>query len=247
MDLADPTMLREHLLRAKAHLYAVMDGAQFDDLPAELAARGLSFRPLYLDRGESERERAALQLVSLGEPSGAAGAIDAVLELTASRPATVFWECPAGPDAIYRHLRTINMALIPKGTDADEADGAAASTAETEVIVPRQDGSRYGLSAAPNAGAASVFPPASAEPEESGSEAAGETHEFVLFRHGDANVMAQVLPALNGAQFARLLGPATAISFAPDPKWVAEAGFLAERGLTIYHPPRRGHCGWMRV
>ena len=48
----------------------------------------------------------------------------------------------------------------------------------------------------------------------------------MLFRHGDANVMAQVLPALDGPQFARLFGPATAICFAPDPQWAPEAGDL---------------------
>jgi hypothetical protein len=43
--------------------------------------------------------------------------------------------------------------------------------------------------------------------------------EMVIFRHADANVMMQTIPALNEAQVARLFGPASTIIFAPDEVW----------------------------
>ena len=53
-------------------------------------------------------------------------------------------------------------------------------------------------------------PPDDADP-------AAEGHEAMMFRHGDGNVLAEVLPVLDEAQFARLFGPASAMVFpAPD-------------------------------
>jgi len=43
--------------------------------------------------------------------------------------------------------------------------------------------------------------------------------EAVLFRHADANVMTQVLPALNLAELSRLLGPADLILVRPSNEW----------------------------
>ena len=41
-------------------------------------------------------------------------------------PAAVFWSCPAGEPALWRHLRTLNKANIPTwaaaGKDAPESD-----------------------------------------------------------------------------------------------------------------------------
>lgn len=41
----------------------------------------------------------------------------------------------------------------------------------------------------------------------------------MIFRHADANVMAQILPVMEAAQHARLLGPARVILFLPDVEW----------------------------
>jgi len=43
--------------------------------------------------------------------------------------------------------------------------------------------------------------------------------ETVLFRHGDANVMAQVLPALDSTELSRLLGPAELVLVRPSNEW----------------------------
>jgi hypothetical protein len=53
----------------------------------------------------------------------------------------------------------------------------------------------------------------------SDGEAAAQKDEMVIFRHADANVLAQVLPVLDKAQLARFFGPAKQVLFAPDEDW----------------------------
>jgi hypothetical protein len=222
--MANTGALRGHLLQTSAGLFATLDGAQFDDLPGELAGKGLVYRPLYLDRGDRDRERAAIQLVPLGGQANSPernAALAQLSDLVGDRPAAVFWQCPAGEEALYKHLRTINMVLIPKGTDVDDGEDVddAPEAGAVADIVPA------GTTPALAAGG-TPFPPASNtdggdEPQPENSE-----YELVLFRHADANVMAQVLPALDKAQFARLFGPATCIAFAPDEQWASNAGVL---------------------
>jgi hypothetical protein len=44
-----------------------------------------------------------------------------------------------------------------------------------------------------------------------------DTHDALMFRHADGNVLAEVLPVLDAAQFSRVFGPAKALMFlAPD-------------------------------
>lgn len=60
---------------------------------------------------------------------------------------------------------------------------------------------------------------AAADAEEMTAAEQNDSYELVVFRHADANVMAQVFPALNEAQAARLFGPCHQLLFAPDPDW----------------------------
>jgi hypothetical protein len=201
-------------------LFVLADGAQFDDLPGALAAAGISCRSLYRNVQDAELVRAGPWLIdpyrqpdptlnawgglppesdamgetavaadtraALQEPpagtsfDGAAQAADpgrqleAVIQLIGDAPAAVFWigDAALGEAALWRHLRTLNMVMIPK-----EYDEAGA--------------------------------PPSAEDE--------ETHEAMMFRHGDGNVLAEVMPVLDAAQFSRMFGPAKALMFmAPD-------------------------------
>lgn len=46
-----------------------------------------------------------------------------------------------------------------------------------------------------------------------------DSFERVVFRHSDANVMAQVMPALNMRELSRCVGPADYVLFKPDDKW----------------------------
>ena len=100
--------------------------------------------------------------------------LEALVQLIGDLPAAVFWigDANLSEPALWRHLRTLNMVLIPKEYDAPDAP-----------------------------------PPAGGE----------ETHEAMMFRHGDGNVLAEVLPALDAAQFSRVFGPARTLMFlAPD-------------------------------
>ena len=162
--------------------FAVLDGAQFENLPDALLSTDLRARGLYRDRGDNtsvDYERTMPQLLPLSGSETArtfgngrsSDTIDRILELIGTRPAAVFWRCPAGQEALYRHLRRINRVLYP-----------------------------------------------SEERELSGDE--GEaTSEAVTFRHSDANVLAQVLPAFDTGTRSRLFGPATMIAFRPEAVW----------------------------
>lgn len=96
--------------------FAVIDGAAFDDLPARLLADHLVARSLFLEQANTEIQKAGPWLVSLDQDCNAT---EKVLALNGD--AVVFWRCDAGETTLYRHLRTINMVLIPNWA----ADGAA--------------------------------------------------------------------------------------------------------------------------
>ena len=197
--MARPGALRSHLLSLRGPVGAVLDGAQFDNLPGELLRADVTGRPLYLDRGPGGRDRivTAPHLIDLDSTvGGREAALDAVLHLLDDRPAAVFWCCGEGPEALFRHLRGINMVYVP-GAQGDSATDA--STKGTE-------GAR----------------------------------DFVTFRHADANVLAQVLPSLDEAAFARLLGPADEIAFAPDPDWAEGQETLRAVRLEDLPAPRPG-------
>lgn len=185
-----PTSLEDALLaldHKSAPVFAVLDGAQFDSLPQELLMGDFISRPLYLDRGDNNPEQiiTAPHMVWLDErPEKVTGrapqdTIPALLTLIAGRPAAVFWQCPDGADALYRHVRGMNMVMIPK------------------EFAPPADPARLG----------------------EGQQTPTSSHETVLFRHADANVIAQTLPAMNPAEMARFYGPATHLLFASDPDW----------------------------
>jgi len=57
------------------------------------------------------------------------------------------------------------------------------------------------------------------EPKDGAPPQTPDTHTPVLFRHADANVMAQIVPALTDAETARLFGPASTLHYEPDAAW----------------------------
>ncbi|MDB6183266.1 DUF4123 domain-containing protein [Paracoccus fistulariae] len=206
-----PTTLEEALLaldHKAAPVFAVLDGAQFDNLPQELMLGDFVSRPLYLDRGDNNPEQiiTAPHMVWLDERAekitGRAPqeTIPALMTLIANRPAAVFWQCPAGAEALYKHLRGINMVLIPK------------------EFAPPDDLAR---------------------PDVNGSQDS-ETHEAVLFRHADANVIAQTLPAMDAAEIARFYGPAARLFFASDPDWAHGRDWLQADRFDALPKPQSG-------
>lgn len=90
--------------------FAVVDGARFDDLPAALKEAGLGGRPLYLEGTDASAVASGPHLVVLDTPHRARRLIDLIGALSAA----VFWSWPAGTDALYRHLRTLNVARVAR-------------------------------------------------------------------------------------------------------------------------------------
>ena len=195
LDLPDPDTgarrLTATLGALPGPLFAVMDGALFDDLPGELLRAGITARSLFLDHADKDVERAGPWFVALSTDA----VRDHVVGLAAARPCAVFWECPDGADRMFRHLRGINKVLYPKAFLTEMVE-------EPEEVDNDDD--------------AAAAPPVKRE-----------THEMVLFRHCDPNVMAQTLPALTEVETARLLGAADTLLFMPHPDWADGDGRVA--------------------
>lgn len=211
-----PASLEQALLaldHKSAPVFAVLDGAQFDNLPQELLLGDFVSRPLYLDRGDNNPEQiiTAPQMVWLDErpekPTGRGPqqAIPDLLALIANRPAAVFWQCPDGADALYRHLRGINMVRYPKGAIDDLEEAKSVVTGETR------------------------------------SPETPDTHILVLFRHADANVIAQISSTMDALETARFYGPTSRLLFSPDPDWANGCEWLQVDRPVDLPEARRGH------
>ena len=112
----DLARLRQAVGRLPQPAFAVLDGAQWNDIATELAGLGVRGRSLFLGAGETV-EAAGPWLVALGQSPEAA---DAVLGWVADKPAAVFWGCAAGEAALWRHMRTlaqVRMAGVPEGSE----------------------------------------------------------------------------------------------------------------------------------
>ena len=202
-------------------MFAVLDGAQFEDLPQHLLLGGFIHKPLYLDRGDNDPQQVvtAPHLVWLDgrsvdpQAAGPEKTLPALLDLIGGRPRAVFWQCPDGGEALYKHLRGINMVMYPRAHLPEEdmpesPDEEITSDAEPEAANPFT---------------AEINTPVEAETDTESEQA---SHELVLFRHADANVMAQVVPAMTPEEQVRLMGPATTLLFAPDPEWAGGQDWL---------------------
>ena len=89
--------------------FALIDGAQFDDLPGALAAAGLRARGLYLEGPD----RSAVAAGPFLAPADTPHTRSAISALVAGRPAAVLWSWQQGETALYRHLRGVTMISIP--------------------------------------------------------------------------------------------------------------------------------------
>jgi hypothetical protein len=111
------------LEQAPKPLFAVLDGALFDDLPGDLTNAGFSPRSLFLDHADVEFERAGPWLLALDDER----ALDHVHALAIAQPCAVFWSCQEGGEVLWRHLRTLNEALIPlQGENLEQVDPQSA-------------------------------------------------------------------------------------------------------------------------
>jgi Domain of unknown function (DUF4123) len=171
---APPTASLADILRAMpGPVFAALDGGQFDDLPAELDDAKLKGRSLFLGVGDAETQKAGPWLADADSEA----VLERLLAVIGDKPAAVFWSCPAGETALYRHLRGINEAIVPlPRPDAEARAKEAAAQGETLAL-----------------------------------RAADYSQERVLFRHWDPRVLCDVLPVLDEAQFAKVLGPAALV------------------------------------
>ena len=113
--------LGQVLRRMPGRLFAVMDGAQFDDLPGRLRAVGLEYFPLYVDEIDAPQLSSGPHLVVCR--SG--WAIEQVRDVAAGAPTVVWWAWPdTGGDSearIYRHLRRLNLMDVPWDVNTEVA------------------------------------------------------------------------------------------------------------------------------
>ena len=192
-------------------VFAVLDGAQFDNLPEALFEGDFISKSLYLDRGDNNSEQVitAPHMVTLDERSekitgrSYEDTVEALLKLIDNKPAAVFWQCPEGKEKLYKHLRSINMVLFPK-------------EALDDWVEPE------------------------AEADEQGHIPEPDTHTPVTFRHADANVMAQVLPVMPDDELSRLFGPAASIHYAPEPEWLEGKEWSFSMKNSQWQNPQKG-------
>lgn len=170
-----------------APIYAVVDGASYDNLPEILWRGDFKSKSLYLDRGDNDPEQivTAPHLVVLDEMPFEAGrrssteTLAALFDALGSTSGVVFWHGLKSAEHLFKHLRGLNVIHIP--IDALATDDQA-HIAETSVPV--------------------------------------------LFRHADANALAQVITSVNVDEASRLMGPASTLVCQPDAHWCKGLPFL---------------------
>ena len=219
-------------------VYAVMDGSQFNDLPRLLKQADISHRPLYRSAGgdptvivggpwlvdpyqtalpnwmgETPSEDAGEDDVSEVELEARSKALSAqmVAALEAGDP-TGGGMLPgqeSDPALLFERLRKV-IALSDGKPALVFWSGDGEFTGEklyrhlrglNRISVPKTGKDDHGSS--------------DIDADTIDGEASRQGHT-VIFRHADANVMMQIIPALDEVQVARLFGPASRIIFAPE-------------------------------
>jgi hypothetical protein len=203
-------------------VYALMDGARFDDLPGMLAASGLSHRSLYRNVQDAELVRAGPWLVDPyrafdpalnawgglplenGREDAVAADTDAALRDTA--PGNDLYASASAGDLATDPLKQLELIA-----------GIAGDTPAAVFWIGDADLTEANLWRHLRTLNMVLIPKGYGEDEPEPVEEGGETHDALMFRHGDGNVLAEVMPVLDAAQFSRVFGPAKALLFlAPD-------------------------------
>ncbi|MEL6522705.1 MAG: hypothetical protein AAFQ66_17185 [Pseudomonadota bacterium] len=121
------------LRRLPGRLFAVMDGAHYEDLPGRLRAVRLEYFPLYIDEIDAPKLAAGPHLVVCRTGY----AIEQVRDVSAGAPSLVWWAWPdAGSESdsqIYRHLRRLNLMDVPWNINTEVA-GVSARQGEITSI-----------------------------------------------------------------------------------------------------------------
>lgn len=109
--------LRASLMAIPGHRFAVIDGIRDPETRDDLAALGLVGEPLYLANENHIDIWAGPILVDLHEPPAAVRFMDQ----SPHAHGAVFWGWPGTMATLKRHLRSLNMAIIPPAEDDDTA------------------------------------------------------------------------------------------------------------------------------
>lgn len=249
-------------------IFAVMDGAFFQNVNANLRDAGLASRALYLHRGD--------QAVVIGGP----WLINPYQHNTAVDPQPPAWtaiseeERASGKSDSEIYADRMQAALDAGDEtgggmlSVDDVENVSGTIARLEAILRIADGKpglvfwigdasltedilfshlrRLNRILVPNDSigdeATDVLLEAAADAEEILVAKENDAYELVVFRHADANVMAQVFPALNEVQAARLFGPCHQLLFAPDPDW--SGGIKRARKPNDLPAPPSGPLRW---
>lgn len=113
-------------------VFAVVDGAGFYDLKATLEEEGLYCRSLFLEHADKDIERAGGWLVPIEDEDS----FVKILRLPDAAETMVLWTCPLGEPALHRHLRSLNVVIIPNDEVQPEQDTDA--DAENPKIADEQ-------------------------------------------------------------------------------------------------------------
>lgn len=113
----------------------VLDGGAFDDLPDALASQAIASRSLFLEGVPADFRRAGPWLSEVTSASMRAH----VEWLDTHHNCAVYWSCPSGPGALYRHLRTLNEVMIPVENAEDGSQAEAAKQRYERVLFRHWD------------------------------------------------------------------------------------------------------------
>ncbi|MDT0682641.1 DUF4123 domain-containing protein [Roseicyclus sp. F158] len=111
--------LGDALRRLPGRLFAVLDGANYPDLPGRLREVGLDYFALYGEETDAPDIRYGPHLVVC--PS--AFAVEQVRDVSAGTPTVVWWAWPdEGSEtevAVWRHMRRLSVVDVPVGRDEE--------------------------------------------------------------------------------------------------------------------------------
>ncbi|MBT9373068.1 DUF4123 domain-containing protein [Rhizobium sp. CSW-27] len=175
--------------------FAVIDGAHFDDLPSSLLGLNLPLNPLYQEEADPDLQALGPFLVPLRDRLVARQ----LHALADGRPALVWWSWPdegeQSGDAVYRHVRSLNLVEVP----TDTPEGVQHDGDDHLKRAPIAPGPHHHCDHTAHVHGEETVP------------APRQLYEPAFLRHADPKVMAALLPLLNAQQVSRLFGQAGGI------------------------------------
>ena len=188
----------------RSPVFAVLDGAKYEDLPALLQQVDVAARPLFLEyRGNAGIVRAGPHLALLNERR-----LCKLLCIEGIEGAAVFWRVEEPDEPVfYRYLRTLNLVEIPAPPPAQDAAPDPFAPAQRTVMFRHWDPSVLAmiLPVLTPAQRARLFGPAAAlaiaAPE--GALQAKRRADWPAPAHGRLALNEAQMQALSGAMTAR--------------------------------------------